>query len=72
MRYYINVQTQPNGDLEVHTERCGYLKGIHRKKELGLFPQGTEAVKEARKSFPNANGCYFCCKEAHTDRMMAV
>jgi hypothetical protein len=65
MRYYINVQAQPNGDLEVHTERCSYLKGIHKKKELGQFPQGTEAVRKAQKSFPLANGCYFCCREGH-------
>lgn len=65
-KYYVNNSAQPNGDHEVHEEHCTYLEMAHDVKYLGMFENGIQAVAHARKFYAKADGCYFCCKEAHT------
>ena len=64
-RYYINNTSQPNGDHEVHAENCIYLKMANDVSLLGYFMNGREAVLFAKQYCPNADGCFFCCNEAH-------
>jgi len=63
-KYYVNNHAQPNGDHEVHTEACTYLPSS--KKYLGEHPNCSDAVREAKKTYPQSNGCRTCCYPCHT------
>ncbi|ELV7517801.1 hypothetical protein [Photobacterium damselae] len=65
-RYYVNQNAQANGDHEVHSENCPYLSQIHKKGYLGCFEYCGDAVIEAKKYYPKANGCVHCSTLCHT------
>ena len=64
MKYYVNNKAQSNRDHEVHTENCTYLPSD--KKYLGEFSNCTDAVKEAKKTYTQSNGCKTCSNACHT------
>lgn len=65
-RYYLNIVQKRNGDNELHNEFCLYVPVIINAKYIGEFPNEIEALKEAIKDFPNANGCKYCCAASYT------
>ncbi len=65
-RYYVNKNAQSNGDHEVHKWGCSFLPLENNRKYLGDFPGCSGAVREAKKSYPKSNGCYYCSNECHT------
>ncbi|MDN3695689.1 hypothetical protein QWZ06_27400 [Chryseobacterium tructae] len=65
-KYYVNKNAQSNGDHEVHNENCYRLPTIDNRKYLGTFSSCKEAVKEAKKDYPQSNGCYYCSQDCHT------
>ena len=64
--YYVNKNPQSNGDHEVHKENCTYLPSVENRQYLGVFPTCHGAVQEAKKYYPQSNGCYYCSNECHT------
>lgn len=62
--YYVNNQAQSNGDHEVHTSTCTYLP--YDKKHLGDHSHCSYAVAEAKKTYWQSNGCYYCSNACHT------
>ena len=64
--YYVNTHAQSNGDHEVHQEGCSYMPDPTHKKYLGVFSNCKDAVREAKKTYPTADGCYYCSNECHT------
>ena len=64
--YYVNKNQQANGDHEVHNGSCKYLPTPENRLYLGLFSTCAEAVKEAKKTYPQSNGCYYCSLPCHT------
>lgn len=64
--YYVNKQAQANGDHEVHTTGCPHPPDISNREELGYFSNCHEAVAVAKRKYPTANGCFYCCKACHT------
>ncbi|MDE6141508.1 MAG: hypothetical protein K2G03_02790 [Bacilli bacterium] len=69
--YYLNLNVQSNGDYEVHKETCHYYylyKDGNNFVLLGAFYNEIEAVKYAKRKYPNykIDGCAYCCKKAHT------
>jgi len=62
--YYVNHNAQRNGDHEVHKDGCRYMPSS--KLRLGSFSNCRDAVREAKKTYPQSNGCYTCCNECHT------
>ena len=65
-RYYVNTQAQTNGDHEVHTASCSFLPAAEHRKDLGEFSNCHEAVAVAKQTYPQADGCYHCCRACHT------
>ena len=65
-RYYVNKNAQANGDHEVHKSGCSYMPDSENRIYLGEFATCHGAVIEARKHYPQSNGCYFCSNECHT------
>jgi hypothetical protein len=66
MKYYVNKNAQPNGDHEVHSENCRYLPNVENRKYLGEFSNCADAVKEAKKTYSQSNGCKTCSISCHT------
>ncbi|TAE66523.1 MAG: hypothetical protein EAZ85_15860 [Bacteroidetes bacterium] len=64
MIYYVNNKADNKGNHEVHTSTCKYLPTD--RKYLGDFSNCTDAVKEAKKTYPNSDGCYYCSNACHT------
>lgn len=64
--YYVNKNAQPNGDHEVHKEGCSWIPSAENRLYLGNFSSCKPAVDEAKKKYPQSNGCYYCCNECHT------
>lgn len=64
--YYVNKKAQTNGDHEVHQSDCSYLPDESNRYYLGSFIDCVDAVKEAKKHYPQSNGCYYCSKKCHT------
>ena len=65
MRFYVNKQAQPNGDHEVHRETCYRLPSASNRIYLGDYASSESALREARKYYSQADGCYYCCPEIH-------
>ena len=64
--YYVNKLAQNNGDHEVHESECSYMPSVGNKLYLGEFSSCHGAVWEAKKRYPQVNGCYYCSPECHT------
>ncbi|KOS04809.1 hypothetical protein AM493_01185 [Flavobacterium akiainvivens] len=61
--YYVNNNSQPNGDHEVHESGCSFMPSD--KKNLGQHPSCKEAVAEAKKTYSKSDGCWYCCPSCH-------
>ncbi len=65
--YYVNTNAQANGDHEVHEDSyCSNAPTPINRKYLGYHSDCHSAVLEAKKTFPQSNGCYYCCRSCHT------
>jgi hypothetical protein len=64
IRYYVNNKKQSNGDHEVHRKDCAKLPSD--RKDLGEFDNCQAAVREAKKTYPQSNGCIHCSQACHT------
>jgi len=66
-RFCVNENAQSNGDHEVHeTNNCAHAPDAENQKDLGFHDDCKSAVKEAKESFSQSNGCYYCCEPCHT------
>ena len=65
-KYYVNKNEQTNGDHEVHVESCNRLPDVDNRKYLGDYSSCGPAVIEAKKTYPQSNGCYYCSNDCHT------
>ena len=66
MIYYVNDNPQSNGDHEVHEFNCAWMPAESNCTYLGVFENCSGAVKQAKKYYPSANGCFYCCRACHT------
>ncbi len=64
--HYVNKQAQSNGDHEVHKSGCDRMPSVENRIYLGEFSSCREAVMAAKRYYPKADGCYYCCRECHT------
>ena len=62
--YVVNRIAQANGDHEVHLQGCTYFPTSHIT--LGFHAGCRSAVAQARQTFLQSNGCYWCSNECHT------
>ncbi len=64
--YIANTQAQFNGDHEVHKSTCTYLPAPIHRRTLGRFATDRAALEAARRIYPRADGCAFCCPAIHS------
>ena len=64
--YYVNMNAQSNGDHEVHKSGCSYMPDSENRKYLGDFATCGPAVTEAKKTYKQSNGCFYCANACHT------
>lgn len=65
--YYVNTNRQSGSGYnhEVHKEGCRWMPSIENRKFLGWFSTDAEALAAAKREFPDADGCIFCCPSIH-------
>lgn len=66
MRYYVNNNSQSNGDHEVHNSSCSFLPATENRTYVGDFSTCGPAVTAARAIYRKSNGCYYCSNACHT------
>jgi len=64
--YYVNKNSQANGDHEVHKSGCSRLPNPENRQYLGEFSNCRDAVRKAKDFYTRVNGCFYCSKECHT------
>ena len=65
-KYYVNQNAQANRDHEVHKQGCAYMPNQANCLYLGDYSSCQPAVREAKKTYREADGCFYCCNECHT------
>jgi hypothetical protein len=65
-RYYVNMNAQTNGDHEVHVSGCSFMPEDKNRIYLGEFNTCAPAVRKAKESYAQSNGCYYCSPDCHT------
>ena len=65
-KYYVNKNSQVNGDHEVHKLGCTWMPDVENRIYLGKFATCRGAVIRAKKYYPQSNGCYYCSYACHT------
>ncbi|WP_022673999.1 hypothetical protein [Novosphingopyxis baekryungensis] len=66
--FIVNRNAQNNGDHEVHEKdsHCANYPILANRMPLGWHAGCTSAVTEAKKTYPQSNGCAICAKACHT------
>lgn len=67
--FCVNKNAQPvSGDHEVHdlasTKDC--LPDPANRLDVGWHADCAGAVKKAKETYPDSNGCFYCANECHT------
>ena len=62
-RYYVHKY---NSNHEVHREGCSTDFDLSNMLYLGQFTNCSDAVREAKRTYPDADGCRICSSECHT------
>ena len=65
-RYLVNKNAQANGDHEVHVTSCDHLPNTDNRLPLGEFDSCGPAVAKAKRTYPQSNGCAYCCPRCNT------
>ena len=63
--YYVNKNKDAQGNHEVHKEGCNKMPALQNREYVGYFNNAHDAVRKAKQTYPTADGCYWCCPEAH-------
>lgn len=63
--YYVCKIPNENGKHEVHKESCPDIPNKEDLILIGIFQICSDAMVEARKIYPEVNGCYYCCFPCH-------
>lgn len=61
--YYIDIEKSIFDENEIHVEGCHRMPKKGNLKFLGNYASCHTAIKEAKKTFDDANGCYSCSWE---------
>ncbi|ANU07009.1 hypothetical protein A6F65_00687 [Paraurantiacibacter namhicola] len=64
--YYVNRNAQTNGDHEVHRVGCNFMPKPENRQYVGDHMTCGPAVREAKRFYAKANGCYYCSNACHT------
>ena len=67
--YIVDKNAQEGSDEhQVHdlSLDCHHVPAPENQLSLGDFPSSHKALKKAKKTYPNSNGCYFCCWQCRT------
>lgn len=67
--YCVNTKAQAGSrDHEVHdaASRFGCLPDVQNRLDLGWHATCAGAVQQAKRSYADVNGCFYCASECHT------
>jgi len=64
--WYVNRNTQDDGDHEVHRVTCRYLPAPRNRIALGDHDDCRDALRAAREHFEEVDGCYYCARACDT------
>ena len=65
-RYYVNKNSQLNGDHEVHVPGCSWFPDEGNRIYPGEFANCNDAITAAKKYYGQVNGCAYCVPSCHT------
>ena len=65
MYYIVNKNKDSKGYNEVHITTCAYRPDEQNQYPLGWHDNAKQAVTYAKSIGYSADGCYYCCPDAH-------
>ena len=63
LKYYVNRHQQVGSGFNHEVHKLGCLWMPSDAMYLGEFDSSEDALREAKKTYPDADGCAFCCPE---------
>lgn len=63
--YFVTMNQHAGDEHEVHKDGCPYMPANEQRLYLGEFVDGLAALEEARKYYPKAIACRWCCPECY-------
>ena len=64
--FYVEINTQNNGDHVVHKADCTLLPSKEDIRYLGSIASCNSALKKAAEMFKQVNGCTQCASTCHS------
>jgi hypothetical protein len=64
--FHVNKNAPAGGEHEVHENGCAHQPLPENRLSLGTHATCKGAVQEAKKTYPNSDGCAYCCPACHT------
>ncbi len=63
--FYVNKRRQDGSGFnhEVHRNGCRYMPASYDAEYLGDFYSSEDALRKAKETYPDADGCAYCCPE---------
>lgn len=67
-KFCVNKNAQPTGEHEVHNldVYCGHLPEPSNRLDLGWHSDCHSAIRKAKESYDNVDGCAYCCPDCNT------
>jgi hypothetical protein len=65
-RYYVNKKAHH----VVHGSGCEFIPSQENRLYLGDFSNRYDAVRKAKKYYPQSKGCYYCFLEFNKHRLV--
>ena len=63
--YYVNTNPEKGQNHEVHADGCNKMPLSKNRSYLGYFSNCSQAVEEAKKTYSDADGCFWCSRACH-------
>ena len=66
--YCVNKNAQPTGEHEVHNldANCNHLPDPVNRLSLGWHADCHSAVRKAKETYSDVDGCAYCCSACNT------
>lgn len=61
--YYVNTKVKLSRVYLLHTAQCPLLPPLEERLFLGTFYAPRDALKQAKKYYPQTEGCEICCPQ---------
>lgn len=71
-KFFLTISLNHNFEQEIHKESCLYKPELSETIYLGSFKNQRLTLEESKKFGKKTNGCFWCCKEIHSNENLKI